>query len=120
MRALPCCAVVAFLFSCSGQSGGTKTVGGDPDDRCGTIQAKLEKLYQAESYDTPEGDDGAALAIELAAANVELVMHDCRVKPVERVECIERATSVAEIERDCIEPLDDEGKVENQRFGRSR
>jgi hypothetical protein len=47
-----------------------------------------------------------------------MVLTDCR-DDVRRVApCIERARRVADLERECLIPLDDDGQVEGRKFSR--
>jgi hypothetical protein len=49
-----------------------------------------------------------------------MVLTDCRGDPARFAPCLRAAVSVPQMERDCLVPLDDEGKVEGQAFGKNR
>ncbi len=82
--------------------------GGDPA-ACAELAPTVRALYQAEA-----GPDG--LTAEEVADNTELVLAECREAPARVVACARAATGVAQLERDCLAPLDDEGS-EGRRFG---
>ena len=48
--------------------------------------------------------------------NTHMILTDCRTDPARFLSCIKVATSVAELERNCTIPLDDEGTVEARQF----
>jgi hypothetical protein len=98
----------------SGPKGPGAGDGGDPvaDRRCDAQRAHIQQLYeQATTADKPE------LAADLLEANVAMVMADCAEQPARAAPCIEQAKTAADIERDCLIPLDDEGTVEGNKFG---
>ena len=90
----------------SGTGSGSNT-GGDPA-LCDGQRAHLESLYQAEAERTK------ATPSEVAD-NVAMVMAECKAAPAKIVACVQRATAVAVIERDCLPALDDQGS-EGDRF----
>lgn len=115
-------ATIAMLSACPGK-GPKGNGGGDGDgdggggrtahnERCAKLSSHLEQLYAAT---TPK--DKPELAADLRAANVEMVMTDCREEPDRVAPCVEKATSADEIESKCLIPLDDDGKVEGRKFG---
>lgn len=91
-----------------GGDGGAGGGGGDPA-ACAELAPTVRALYQAEAG--PEG-----LTTEEVADNTELVLAECREAPARVVACARAATGVAQLERDCLAPLDDEGS-EGRRFG---
>jgi hypothetical protein len=65
---------------------------------------KVSALYRADAEQhEPRRID------EAIADNSEMVMNDCRHEPRKVVPCLERARSVAELEHDCLIPLDPDG-----------
>lgn len=80
------------------------------DPRCAKVKPRVQSLYQ-KSRD-PIADQDKALADDLLAANVTMVMNDCRADPARVAPCAERAADAAELERSCLIPLDDEGAVD--------
>ncbi len=100
IRVLLVAACVAGVLACNG----SKARPTPPEAaKCDALKGKVARLYQnelAEPVDS-EVDD-----------NTHMILTDCRTDPARFVPCIERAASVAQLERDCVIPLDDEGTVE--------
>jgi len=63
---------------------------------CDDGRPKGDALYRAEAAVT--ADD-----------NTTMVMNDCNKDPGTRVPCLVKAQSIAEIEKQCLVPLDEEG-----------
>ena len=116
-------AAIALLSvtGCPNKRGPKGQTGGDGGEavsarRCDALRDRVRDLYA--DADKPATDDGKReLAADILAANVEMVMTDCAEQPSRLVPCIEQAGSSADIERDCLIPLDDEGTVEGKKFG---
>lgn len=109
-------ASLAPLAACSGKNGtGTGGQGG----ACAEQATAVRQIYAAEANAkaSTDNDEGAALAADLLEANVHMILTDCETDPGTFVPCIGRSKSVADLERDCIQPLDDEGRVEGRQFG---
>jgi hypothetical protein len=71
---------------------------------CDAQRAKLEQLYRAEALERePKRVD------DYVADNTAMVLADCARQPDRAIGCIERAASIAEIERTCVIALDEEG-----------
>ena len=104
----------ALACSDGARSGGGHSNAG-PED-CAALAPKIEKLYRAEMAAPLEAEDPEARAKEeqVLGDNVEMVLIDCRAEPGRFVPCIESAAGVAQLERDCLIPLDDEGTVEGK------
>ena len=83
---------------------------------CDALVNRVSMLYQEAAK--REGL-AANLQDEFVSANVKMVMDDCRLSPVVRSECLQRVNTVAQLEAECLEFLDDQGTVEGYRFGGS-
>jgi hypothetical protein len=94
-------------------SGGGGPAPADLDPRCAKVEPHVRALY-LKARD-PSTED-RALADDLLAANVAMVMNDCRADPQRVAPCAERAADAAELERSCLIPLDDEGAVDGDRL----
>jgi hypothetical protein len=101
-------------------TGGTTTSSGERpaalDPRCVKVRPRVEALYQQARDPSADKDKDKALADDLLAANVTMVMNDCRAEPERVASCAERATDAAELERTCLIPLDDEGAVDGDKL----
>lgn len=71
---------------------------------CEDVRPRVEQLYRAEA-ETKQ----PTRVEEVVADNTTMVMNDCAKDSEVRVPCLARAGSVAELERECLIPLDDEG-----------
>jgi hypothetical protein len=107
--------ILALGPGCSGP--GAAGAGDPPQDRCAAETSRIRGLYVAEASPA-EGADPAVEA-DILAANVEMVLDDCRADPERAIPCIRRAGSVAALERDCVIPVDADGQIEERRFGGS-
>ncbi len=79
-------------------------------------RALYEKAAEAEAK-PDDSEDVKALRAEILEDNVHMVLVDCKAHPDRFAPCLEKATSVEQMERDCLVPLDDEGTVEGKAFG---
>jgi hypothetical protein len=71
---------------------------------CDGVKPRVEQLYRAEAQaKEPKRVDDAV------ADNTQMAMTDCAKDPGKLVPCLAKAGSVAELEKDCLIPLDDEG-----------
>jgi hypothetical protein len=71
---------------------------------CDGVKPRMQDLYRAEAQQKePKRVD------EAVADNTQMVMNDCAKDPDKTVPCLAKAGSVAELEKDCLIPLDDEG-----------
>jgi hypothetical protein len=71
---------------------------------CDGIRARLESLYRAEAQQKePKRVD------EAVADNTAMVMSDCAKAPDKVAPCVAKADTVAEIEKSCLIPIDEEG-----------
>ena len=80
-----------------GGSGGTARL-------CDDIRPKVERLYRAEA----QANEPKRLE-EAVADNTTMVMNDCAKAPAKVAGCVNGVSSVAELEKKCLAPLDDEG-----------
>lgn len=105
--------MAAISLGCSGKNAGPTPTGGgggdgvQPSAACDALRESVVKLYTAAIADPVDGE------IEDAA---HIIMTDCRRDPARFVPCIRGATTVAQLERDCVIPLDEEGTVEAKQF----
>jgi hypothetical protein len=90
----------------------------DLDPRCAKIQPQVRALYQ--KAQGPEASKDPALAADLLAANLTMVMNDCQTEPDRVAPCAERAPDAAELERTCLIPLDEEGAVDGDQLIKGR
>ena len=103
--------VLVVLVACSSKQGGTTNGSGTgtvepPATGCDGARKKVGDLYRAESIankDKPERVE------EAVADNTQMVMNECVRSPDKVVGCINRVSSAAELEKQCLAPLDDEG-----------
>jgi len=107
---------LAALTALAGCSGGNSGTDGDgvihsTAPQCQSIRDKVRSMYQrAQRESDPDMD--RPLSEDLLAANVTMVMNDCEAQPDRVVPCVDRAGGAAEIESDCLIPLDEEGAVD--------
>jgi len=88
----------------SAGSGGTVTPPVTNANTCNEVKARVEQLYRA------EGQAKEPKRVEdFVADNTAMIMADCAKDPARYVPCISAAPNVAELEKQCTEPLDDEG-----------
>jgi hypothetical protein len=71
---------------------------------CDEVKARVEKMYRADA------EQREPKRVEEATAdNTAMVMKDCATDPAKFVPCLAKAPTVAELEKNCIIPLDDDG-----------
>jgi hypothetical protein len=71
---------------------------------CDGVRARVEQLYRAEAQvKEPKRVEDAV------ADNTAMVMKDCAKDPTKVVPCLAKAATVADVEKQCLVPLDDEG-----------
>lgn len=71
---------------------------------CDDVKLRVEQMYRAEAeVKEPKRVD------EAVADNTTMVMNDCAKDPGKTVPCLASAASIAELEKQCLVPLDDEG-----------
>lgn len=75
-----------------------------PVTSCEGAKSHVEGLYRTEAQaKEPKRVE------EAVADNTAMVMKDCAKQPDKTVACLARVTTVAELEKDCLIPLDPEG-----------
>jgi hypothetical protein len=71
---------------------------------CDDVKPRIEQLYRAEAeLKEPKRVD------EAVADNTAMAMKDCAKDPAIAVPCLAKASSVSELEKQCLIQLDDEG-----------
>ncbi len=121
MRLLTTTWVLLSLAACGSSNDSRRVSSGSGDgdggqtraQRCETIQVKVEELYRKSAE-----LEGIAqnLRTEYLSANLHMVLVDCKRAP-QVLPCLQRSKNVAEIEANCLVPIDDEGTAEAQAFG---
>ncbi|HEY1555095.1 MAG TPA: hypothetical protein VGF94_09715 [Kofleriaceae bacterium] len=98
-------ALVVLVVACGSPSKpGPAPVRPQPTASCDGTRAQLEHLYRAEA----EAKEPKRVA-DAVADNTHMVLVDCAKDPARAVPCIQSAASVAELEKNCLVPLDPEG-----------
>jgi hypothetical protein len=105
--------LIGLLVACSSKtpstnngSGGGNGTSEPPATGCDGAKKKIEGLYRAESVakqDKPERTE------EAVADNTHMVMAECAKSPDKVVSCINKVSSSAELEAQCLAKLDEEG-----------
>lgn len=100
--------VVETACACKGSSSGGGT---GPGTGTGTIDAsacdaQLEHVRGL--YGTASGR--VEMSEGEVADNVDMVMRECKAAPAKVAPCLAKATAVAQLERTCLPPLDDDGR----------
>jgi hypothetical protein len=79
---------------------------------CDDMTAKIRSLYTADAQQKePKRVD------EAVADNTSMVLKDCQQDPAKAIPCIQAAQTTADLEKQCLIPLDPEG-TEGDRLGR--
>jgi hypothetical protein len=121
MRSTVIFAAVLMLGACAKTSKPASPVtrdGGETNivQNCGAMQHKVKSLYE-------EAADSEAIVpnrrSEFIAANLHMVMSDCRLSPAQGYACLQQVKTAKELENACLVYLDDEGTVEGYRFGKN-
>jgi hypothetical protein len=108
---------IALLAACGGKNHGdgtgtgTSSASASASADCKAIEPHVRELYHAEATAAASGED----VEEQTTDNVTMVMNDCAAKPDKVAACAGAAKTVAELEKQCLIPLDDEGS-EGDRF----
>jgi hypothetical protein len=83
---------------------GSVVVPTGPVTSCDSAKAKVEALYRAEAQAKE-----SKRVDEAVADNTQMVLADCAKQPNTAVPCLAKVQTVAELEKDCLIPLDPEG-----------
>lgn len=98
-----------------GGGGGSGSAVVDPsaplDPRCAKARPAIEALYRTEAQAQPGAD--AARVEEAVRDNTTMVLAECARRPGVAA-CAARASTALDLERDCLEPLSDEGTEGNR------
>jgi hypothetical protein len=71
---------------------------------CEGVKPRIEALYRGEAQQKEP-----TRVEEAVSDNTTMVMNDCTKDPAKIVPCLAKAATVAELEKTCLIPLDDEG-----------
>jgi hypothetical protein len=105
--------------ACTSSKKGASGAVPDPSE-CGALRVRVESLYREEAEKngpSEQSQEARARIAEEIADNVDMALVDCRAHPARVRPCLEAAVSAAQLQRDCLIPLDDEGAVEGRMFG---
>jgi len=107
--------VVSLLFACAcpdSKPVQNPTGSGGPGPiatGCETMRLKVEGLYRTEAQaKEPKRVD------EAVADNTTMVMNDCAKDPAKVSACLERVSTIADLEAKCLVQLDEAGTEGNQ------
>lgn len=84
--------------------GGAGSGTGTAATSCDGLRAKIEAMYRAEAQAREP-----RRVEEAVADNTTMVLNDCAKDPTTVVACVHSVGTVAELERRCLAPLDDDG-----------
>lgn len=71
---------------------------------CDSVKPRVESMYRAEGQQRePKRVD------EYVSDNTTMIMNDCVTNPAKFAPCLAAAATVAQMEQECVIPLDDEG-----------
>jgi hypothetical protein len=98
--------LLVLACACSSNHGTPTNGSGTPPTAsgCDGAKPKIEQLYRSEAKaEKPERQ------AEAVSDNTTMVMNECVKAPAKVVACINRVSTSAELEKQCLAPLDDEG-----------
>jgi hypothetical protein len=103
--------VFVVLLACSSKQGTPANGSGGGSNEptatgCDGTKKKLAELYRAEAIANKEKPERVEESI---ADNTQMVMNECVKSPDRVVGCINRVTTGAELEKQCLAQLDEEG-----------
>ncbi len=84
-------------------SAGTASVAPVTATTCDGIKARVEAMYRAEAQ-----QHEPTRVEEATSDNTTMVMNDCTKDP-KLVDCLAKVATIAELEKTCLIPLDEEG-----------
>jgi hypothetical protein len=99
------CACASKPATATGGSGTGTGAGTASAADCASIKTPVTALYDAEAKATGAVDKDVTFVDD----NVAMVMKDCAKDPGRVATCAAAATSAAQLEKDCLIPLDEEG-----------
>ena len=71
---------------------------------CDSVKPRVEAMYRAEGQQRePKRVD------EYVSDNTTMIMNDCVANPAKLAPCLAAAATVAQMEQECVIPLDDDG-----------
>ena len=71
---------------------------------CDNVKPRVESMYRAEGQQRePKRVD------EYVSDNTTMIMNDCVKNPTKLAPCIAAAATIAQMEQECVIPVDDEG-----------
>jgi hypothetical protein len=108
--------LVASLAGCSSNSKPGDSTKPPPAGPCDGLATHVEALYRAQGQEDPEKAPAQPGDSTAASADVDMMLIDCRADPERVLACARAATSVGQLEHECLIPLDDQGRVEGRAF----
>jgi hypothetical protein len=101
-------AIVLMLAACGAPATTTQTTTTAPPPTttatCDNVKPRVEAMYRAEGQQRePKRVD------EYVSDNTTMIMNDCVTNPAKLAPCLAAAATVAQMEQECVIPLDDEG-----------
>jgi hypothetical protein len=100
---------IAFVAACGAPAATTTTTSTSTPApaataTCDNVKPRVESMYRAEGQQRePKRVD------EYVSDNTTMIMNDCVKNPTKFAPCLAAATTVAQMEQECVIPLDDEG-----------
>lgn len=88
----------------AGSGSAVSTVGPSTATTCEGVRPRVEALYRGEAQQREP-----TRVEEAVSDNTTMVMNDCTKDPTRIVPCLAKVATVAELEKTCLIPLDDEG-----------
>jgi hypothetical protein len=99
--------LVLAVAACGAPSATTTTTTATPPAvtaTCDSVKPRVEAMYRAEGQQRePKRVD------EYVSDNTTMIMNDCVTNPPKLAPCLAAAATVAQMEQECVIPLDDEG-----------
>jgi hypothetical protein len=101
---LMACACPAKSAPTTATSGSAAAVDPVTATTCDGVRPRVEALYRSEAQQKEP-----ARVEEAVSDNTTMVMNDCTKDPGKFVPCLAKVATVADLEKTCLVPLDDEG-----------
>jgi hypothetical protein len=102
-------AIVLVLAACGAPGATTTTTSTSAPPpataaTCDNVKPRVESMYRAEGQQRePKRVD------EYVSDNTTMIINDCVKNPTKLAPCLAAASTVAQMEQECVIPLDDEG-----------